>query len=66
MKTEDLFGVPPEVAQKMKETMTHTEYLKVGVVLMERLQVQSIDEYDSDEFKYRSKAISNYDKWIKE
>jgi len=66
MITSDLFGVPPEVAQAMQCTMNHKEYLKVGIVLMERVQVETIDDYDSDDFKYRSKAIANYRKWIDE
>jgi len=66
MTTDLLFGVPPEVAQAMQCTMIHKDYLRVGIALMTRLQKENIDDYNSNEFKYRAKSISNYEKWIKE
>ena len=65
MKTSALFGVTTEVVQALK-LMPHVEYLEVGVALMNRVQVKQIDSHTSEEFKYRAKAIENYEKWLKE
>ena len=66
MITSELFGVTPEVARAMKDTLTHNEYLKVGIALMSRKQVEKVDEYSSANFKYRAKAIKNYEEWLVE
>ncbi len=65
MTTAKLFGVTPKVTTALKD-MPHIEYLKVGVALMNRVQLEQIDTHTSEEFKYRAKAISNYEKWLKE
>lgn len=66
MKSSKLFGVSPEVARAMKHTMVQEEYLAVGIALMNRVQVKEVDNYNSEEFKYRAKAIKNYEKWLEE
>jgi len=65
MNTTKLFGVSKEVAKALK-LMPHLEYLAIGIVLMDRIQVRDVDSYSSEEFKYRAKAIKNYRKWSKE
>lgn len=65
MKTDKLFGVTPEVVKALKK-MSHEDYLEIGVVLMERVQVKNVDDYQSQDFQYRAKAITNYREWSKE
>jgi len=65
MTTSKLFGVSTEVAKALK-LMPHLEYLAIGIVLMNRIQDRDVDSYNSEEFKYRARAITNYRKWINE
>lgn len=64
MKTSDLFGVSEEVAQALKDTQSHIEYLEIGIALMNRVQKKIVDNYQSDEFVYRAKAIKDYEEWL--
>jgi len=65
METHKLFGVTKEVANAMMDTMTHREYLRVGVALMNRIQKLTVQSVQDKDFKYRTKAINNYEKWSK-
>jgi len=65
MTTSKLFGVSGEVAKALK-LMPHIEYLEIGICLMNRIQVKTVKAVQDADFKYRAKAISNYEKWLKE
>ena len=66
MKTYELFGVTPEVAKAMEETMITRDYRLVGISLMNRVQkIEAEIDYNSKSYKYRAKAIANYEKWTK-
>ena len=62
MTTSELFGVSEGVAKALK-LMPHIEYLSIGIALMNRVQKATVDEHESVEFKYRAKAIKNYELW---
>lgn len=64
MTTSKLFGVSPEVAAALKDTQSHTEYLKIGIVLMNRVQNEIVDDYLSKDFAYRANAIKDYEEWL--
>ena len=50
----------------MRSTLSHDEYLRRGIVLMNNTQVAQINNYNGSDFRYRAKAIRNYEKWLLE
>jgi len=65
MTTAELFGVSDGVAKELYK-MSHVEFLRIGIALMNKVQEEIVDSYLSEEFKSRAKAIKNYEKWLKD
>ena len=66
LSTEQLLGLPPEAIDTLKRTLSYVEYLKVATAILEMRQKEDIDNYNTDLFKTRAKAIENYQEWSSE
>ena len=64
--TADLLGLPPQICTDMANSLSYIEYMKVAIALLQMRKTDTVDDYQTDLWKYRDKAVGFYEDRLKE